>query len=111
MENKNVEKQTFLFSKKPTFLYWHLQQGSTLNLSDTQTKVGKIGLELTEPEGTIFTVWPATNYGLPTPKVPDETRTRNRWNHNPLLYHLSYSHHSDPGGTWTRHFRLERAMS
>lgn len=61
--------------------------------------VGRIGLEPTEPESTRFTVWPATNYGLPTHRVPDETRTRNRWNHNPLLCHLSYSHHSDPGGT------------
>ena len=31
-------------------------QDCTLNLSDTQTKVGRIGLEPTEPEGTRFTV-------------------------------------------------------
>ena len=28
--------------------------------------VGRIGLEPTEPEGTGFTIRPATNYGLPT---------------------------------------------
>ena len=44
--------------------------------------MGRVGLEPTESIDTRFTVWPATNYGLPTHRVPDETRTRNRWNHN-----------------------------
>ena len=28
--------------------------------------MGRVGLEPTEPEGTRFTVWPATSYGIPT---------------------------------------------
>ena len=40
-----------------------------------QTKVGRIGLEPTEPEGTRFTVWPATNYDIPTRGVTRGNRT------------------------------------
>lgn len=28
--------------------------------------MGRAGLEPAEPEGTRFTVWPATSYGIPT---------------------------------------------
>ena len=28
--------------------------------------MGRARIELAEPEGTRFTVWPATNYGIPT---------------------------------------------
>ena len=38
-------------------------------------KVGRVGLEPTEPEGTRFTVWPATNYGIPTRGVTRGNRT------------------------------------
>lgn len=36
--------------------------------------MGRVRIELTEPEGTRFTVWPATNYGLPTRDVCNYTK-------------------------------------